>query len=56
VVSLIPKVEKWTKEEKELIVKIFRAKGSDTEAQYLQLMQKHKQLREALIKLGSSGL
>ncbi len=56
VVSLIPKVEKWTKEEKELIVKIFRAKGSGTEAQYLQLMQKHRQLREALIKLGSSGI
>ena len=54
--SLIPNIEKWTKEEKELTVKIFCAKGSGSEAYYLQLMQKHKQLREALIKLGSSGL
>jgi len=56
VLSIIPNFSKWTKEEKGLTVKIFRAKGSGSEVHYLQLMQKHKQLREVLIRIGSSGL
>lgn len=51
--SLIPNVEEWNTQEKELTSKIFRAKAIGSEGQYLQLMQKHKKLREALIKLGS---
>ena len=54
VLSLIPNILKWNKEEKELTVEIFRAKVNGTERNYLQLIQKHKQLREALIKMGSS--
>jgi hypothetical protein len=56
VLSLTPNLAKWTKEEKELVVKIFHSKGSGREAHYLQLMQKHRQLRAALIKIGNSGL
>ncbi len=52
VLLLIPNFSKWTKEEKELTVKIILAKGSGSEAHYLQLMQKHKQLREGLIRMG----
>ena len=54
--SLIPNFSKWTKEEKQLMVEIFRAKGSCSEVHYLHLIQKHRRLREALIKMGSSGL
>ena len=53
VLSLIPNFSKWTKEEKELTVEIIRAKGSGSERHYLQLIQKHKKLRQALIKMGS---
>ncbi|MFN2439681.1 MAG: hypothetical protein ABR503_10820 [Chitinophagaceae bacterium] len=55
VFSLIPKVDKWTKEEKELIVKVLGAKASGSEVQYLKLMQKHRQFREALIGMGSKN-
>jgi hypothetical protein len=53
VLSLIPNFSKWTREEKNLVVQMFRAKAGGKEAHYLQLMQKHKQLREALIRLGT---
>jgi len=56
VLSLIPNIEKWTKEEKELTAEIIHSKGSDSEAQYLQLVQKHRQLRKAFIRIGHSGL
>lgn len=52
--SLIPNFSKWNREEKQLSVEIFRAKGNGSEVHYLHLMQKHRQLREALIKIGSS--
>lgn len=55
VLSLIPNILQWNKEEKELTVNIFHAKVNGTERNYLQLIQKHKQLREALIKIGIGG-
>lgn len=51
VLSLVPNISNWSKEEKELMSKILRAKGLGSEAKYLQLMQKHTRLREAFIKL-----
>ncbi|HMJ47652.1 MAG TPA: hypothetical protein VK498_09990, partial [Ferruginibacter sp.] len=56
ILYLIPGFPKWTIAEKELLVKIIQAKGSGSEALYLQLMQKHRRLREALIVLGKKKI
>ena len=53
VLSLVPELESWTKEEKQLVVRIIRAKASAPESLYLRLQQQHPKLREAIIKLGS---
>jgi hypothetical protein len=52
VLSVIPGFSKWTNEEKELMVEIFRAKAGGSEATYLQLMQKHGNFRKGLIGMG----
>jgi hypothetical protein len=49
---LIPDLDRWERVEKELLVRILRAKVSGDEARYLKLMQKHERLRAAFIKLG----
>jgi hypothetical protein len=43
----------WTREEKEDLVRIIRAKGKPDEMLYLQLTQRHVRLRKALLRLGS---
>jgi hypothetical protein len=43
----------WTREEKEDLVRIIRAKGKPDEMLYLHLTQRHGRLRKALLKLGS---
>lgn len=53
VLSLIPDLNRWSTEEKQLLTRITRAKVSAEEVRYLKLMQKHARLRDALIKLGS---
>ncbi|MGB9182078.1 MAG: hypothetical protein WCB68_22810 [Pyrinomonadaceae bacterium] len=53
VLSLIPELESWAKEEKQAVVRIIRAKAGAQESLYLRLQQKHPKLREAIIKLGS---
>lgn len=50
---LIPDLDRWDRSEKELLVRILRAKVSGDEARYLTLMQKHDRLRAAFIKLAS---
>jgi hypothetical protein len=52
--SLVPGFSKWTKKEKKLMTEIIRAKGNGNEAHYIRLMQKHHQLRKALIRIGSN--
>lgn len=53
VLSLIPELELWTKEEKQAVARLIRAKASAAESLYLRLQQQHPKLREAIIKLGS---
>lgn len=51
--SLIPDLNSWSTEERELLSRVIHAKESAEEVRYLKLMQKHSRLRQALIKLGS---
>jgi len=43
----------WTREEKDALVKIIRAKAARNEMKFLRLTQKHERLRDALLKMGS---
>ncbi|MBA3806615.1 MAG: hypothetical protein H0X14_13000 [Acidobacteria bacterium] len=53
VLSLIPDLSRWTKDEKLAVARIARAKASAEEARYLRLMQQHHRLRREIIKVGS---
>ncbi len=53
VLSLIPNLARWTKDEKEAVTHIVRAKVGAEESRYLRLLQKHQKLRDEIIKLGS---
>ena len=53
VLALIPDLQRWTSDEKNLLVKIVKAKSSGAESRYLKLMQQHWRLRRELIRLGS---
>ena len=53
VLALIQDLNRWSADEKRGVVRIIRAKGSADEARYLRLMQKHRRLRAAMIRLGS---
>ena len=54
VLSLIPDLSSWTKDEKLGAARIIRAKAGRDESRYLRLMQQHPRLRSAFIKLGSA--
>ena len=53
VLSLVPSVSSWGREEKHALLKIIRAKSAANEMHYARLLQKHRLLREALLELGS---
>jgi hypothetical protein len=53
VLALEPRLENWTVEQKQLAVRIIRAKAGHAESVYLRLMQKHAAFRDVLIRLGS---
>jgi hypothetical protein len=55
VLSLIPDLTRWTKQEKLAVAAILRAKEDADESRYLRLMQCHPRLRAAFLKLGSSA-
>ena len=48
-----PGLRAWTREEKEDLVRIIRAKAKPDEMLYLHLTQRHERLRKALLTLGS---
>jgi len=50
---LVEDLHRWSDKEKQALVRVVRAKAGPDESSYLQLMQKHARLREALIRLGS---
>jgi hypothetical protein len=51
--TLVDDLARWNQDEKQTLVKIIRAKAASDESSYLKLMQKHRRLRSAMIKLGS---
>ncbi len=53
VLADVPGLHAWTREEKEDLVRIIRAKGKRDEMLYLHLTQRHERLRKALLTLGS---
>jgi hypothetical protein len=53
VLSLIPDLTRWTKEEQLAVAEILKAKEGPGEARYLRLMQRHPRLRAAFLALGS---
>ncbi len=55
VLELIPDLNRWTDSERQAVVQIIRAKAGPDEARYLKLMQRHRRLRAAMIKLGSQS-
>ncbi|MFZ0136821.1 MAG: hypothetical protein WAK89_07180 [Candidatus Sulfotelmatobacter sp.] len=55
VLSEIPNLSHWTRDEKDRLIKIIRAKSAPTELPYLHQTQHHPRLRSALIRLGSKS-
>jgi len=53
VITLAPALRDWTKEEKDDLLRVMRAKAKRDEMLYLHLTQRHYQLRKALLRLGS---
>ena len=56
ILALAPELAGWTKAETAALVKIIRAKASANETTYLRLLQQHRRLKEAFLRLGSRGL
>ena len=51
--ALVPGVARWTSEEKRALVAIIHAKAGANETKYLQQLQQHSTLRDALLRIGS---
>lgn len=51
--SPVGDLRSWNSDEKQLLVRIIKAKATADESSYLKLMQKHIRLRRALISLGN---
>ena len=53
VLADVPGLRAWTREEKEDLVRIKRAKAKPDEMLYLHMTQRHRRLRKALLKSGA---
>jgi hypothetical protein len=53
VLSDVSKLRAWTREEKDDLIRIIRAKSKPDEMLYLHLTQQHHRLRDALLSIGS---
>ena len=53
VLTQVPGLRAWTREEKDDLVRIIRAKAKPDEMPHLHLTQRHARLRKALLTLGS---
>lgn len=53
IAALIPDLASWSPAEKKALLEIIRAESGSDEMRYLHLLQAHKRLREALLRLGS---
>jgi len=54
VLSLIPDVARWTRQEKNQVLDVIRAKAASNEPRYSQLLRQHSRLRSWILRLGSS--
>jgi hypothetical protein len=54
VLALTPGVARWTHAEKRSLVAIIRAKAAPSETHYLQLLQRHHRLGDALLRAGAN--
>ncbi|MGI9108073.1 MAG: hypothetical protein ACR2G4_17735 [Pyrinomonadaceae bacterium] len=55
VVALIPRLSRWSPEEKREALRLIRAKAGADELHYLRLLRRHAPLRRAIIALGISS-
>ncbi len=55
VLDLVPDLATWSREDKRDLAAVIRAKAGPDETRYLRRMQRHRRLREALLRLGSRG-
>jgi hypothetical protein len=53
VLGLIPDLRTWTFDEKRALIQIIRAKAGPDESRYARRLQKHRRLRDAILRLGS---
>lgn len=53
VLALIPDLADWTADQKRAVIQTVRAKAGRDESLYARRLQKHKRLRDAIIKIGS---
>lgn len=53
VLSVAPDLASWSRQEKQALVQIIRAKSAANEMRYLHLMERHRRLRELMLKLSS---
>jgi hypothetical protein len=53
VLALLPDSSRWTREERQAMRSLLRAKVGSNERGYLRLMQRHRLLRRAILRLGS---
>ena len=53
VLALVPGLGRWTAAEKRDLIRIVRAKAGAAESDYLRLLQRHRRLRDAVVRLGS---
>ncbi len=53
VLWLAPEISGWDQLEKRKLAEVIRAKVSESESQYLHLLQEHHALREVFLRLGS---
>jgi hypothetical protein len=56
VLALVPVLGRWTRDEKDGLVRIIQAKAAPTEFEFVRRMQKHRKLRDAIVRLGSRPL
>ncbi|HWZ85036.1 MAG TPA: hypothetical protein VN032_02480 [Thermoanaerobaculia bacterium] len=53
--DLVPDLPRWSRDERDALAAIVRAKARDHERRYLRLLQGHPRLRRGLVRLGSRG-
>jgi hypothetical protein len=56
VLSLVPETDRWPSDDKDALREIISAKAGQTELRYMRLLQKHRRLRAAILRLGSQKL